>query len=337
MPYAALYSRSSYRPAMDPAATHWLLQQSLPLSIFSVTCDQSMNRLFALFSRQNMLYTKLITAAALTSPTASTLLSRGFLPLPPASQQASSLSSELNATALSLHASAEASWQEFLAFQARLTESMRRIDSLQSLIHDDSEETNRAQVACQVAVLIVSKVVASNDSDYKIEKDANWYEVFHFPIAHSNTQSYFGRSQTCWLPAACFIRPQNSLEVAMILKIIAQLQAKFAIRSGGHNANAGFSSIDENGLLIDAQDLQVRTLNVDGSITAGSGNRWQDMYDFLDGHSLGAVGGRHDGVGVAGFLLGGKNAPISSTTSQVYNESGPDQDAHSCRRHVILP
>jgi FAD/FMN-containing dehydrogenase len=89
---------------------------------------------------------------------------------------------------------------------------------------------------------------------------------------------------------------------------VTHLNAKFAMRSGGHNANAGFSSTDANGVLIDVRDLNVRTLNDDGSMTVGSGNRWQDIYNFLDDHGLGAVGGRHDGVGVAGFLLGGKDA-----------------------------
>ncbi|KAF2437702.1 hypothetical protein P171DRAFT_321003, partial [Karstenula rhodostoma CBS 690.94] len=103
---------------------------------------------------------------------------------------------------------------------------------------------------------------------------------------------------------ACFIRPQNSLQVAAILKIVMQLQAKFAIRSGGHNANTGFGSIDEDGLLVDTQDLHVRVLNADGSMTAGSGNRWQELYDFLDGHGVGAVGGHRDGIGIAGFLFG---------------------------------
>jgi FAD/FMN-containing dehydrogenase len=89
---------------------------------------------------------------------------------------------------------------------------------------------------------------------------------------------------------------------------VTHLDAKFAMRSGGHNANAGFSSTDANGVLIDVRDLNVRAMNEDGSMTVGSGNRWQDIYNFLDDRGLGAVGGRHDGVGVAGFLLGGKDA-----------------------------
>lgn len=298
-----------------------------------------------------MWYTKLsviaavavVASPALSSGTPPTLhgLSRGALPLPlplplppsPASQQPTSLSSELNATARSLHSSAEASQHELLAFQARLSESPPRIDLLQSLIQKDSDVAKRARVACQVAKLVLTKVIASNDSDYEIEKDANWYESLHFPIVLAYIDLYRGRSQTCWLPAACFIRPQNSLEVAVTLKIIANVQAKFAIRSGGHNANAGFSSIDQNGLLIDVRDLQVRRLNADGSMSAGSGNRWQDIYDFLDGYGLGAVGGRHDDVGVAGFLLGGKDMP---TRAVPQSQDICYQNAHPRRRHVFL-
>jgi hypothetical protein len=129
-----------------------------------------------------MFYTELTTVVVLASATAATLLSCGVLPLPIASQQLSYLSNELNVTACLLLISAEVSRQEVLAFQARLFESKSRRDDLQSLIQDDSDDTKRAHVACQVGHLILSKVTASSDLDYEIEKNANWYVAIHLNI-----------------------------------------------------------------------------------------------------------------------------------------------------------
>lgn len=36
----------------------------------------------------------------------------------------------------------------------------------------------------------------------------------------ANVYLWLVRSQTCWLPAACFVKPQNALEVAIILKAV---------------------------------------------------------------------------------------------------------------------
>ncbi|KAF2198554.1 FAD-binding domain-containing protein [Delitschia confertaspora ATCC 74209] len=113
------------------------------------------------------------------------------------------------------------------------------------------------------------------------------------------------RSQTCRLPAACFIRPQTTLDVAILLRVVRYAQSKFAIRSGGHNPNAGFGSVGANGVLIDLQDLDDLSLNSEEELTTGPGNRWIDIYNFLSNYKLGAIGGRDGDVGVPGFLLGG--------------------------------
>ncbi|KAF2026973.1 FAD-binding domain-containing protein, partial [Setomelanomma holmii] len=114
-------------------------------------------------------------------------------------------------------------------------------------------------------------------------------------------------SQTCWLPAACFVRPKNALHVAAILQVVSYVEAKFAIRSGGHNPNAGFGSIDKLGVLIDMQDINHLSMQAgnDSIAKIGSGVRWAEIYEYLDNRRFGAVGGRDGDVGVAGYLLGG--------------------------------
>ncbi|KAI0113324.1 6-hydroxy-D-nicotine oxidase [Daldinia grandis] len=110
--------------------------------------------------------------------------------------------------------------------------------------------------------------------------------------------------RNCWLPAACFIRPQNSKDVAEVIKIVKGADAKFAIRSGGHNFNPGFSSID-TGVLIDLRDLNTLEIDEDGILQAGAGNTWGDIYAFLEKKGLSAIGGRQSDVGISGYLLGG--------------------------------
>lgn len=113
------------------------------------------------------------------------------------------------------------------------------------------------------------------------------------------------RSQTCWLAAACFIQLRSTADVAATLKVIEHVGTKFAVRSGGHNPNSGFGSIDGSGILLDLHGLDLLSLSEDGILHAGPGKQWGEVYDFLDPHGVSAIGGRHYTVGLPGFLLGG--------------------------------
>jgi FAD/FMN-containing dehydrogenase len=114
------------------------------------------------------------------------------------------------------------------------------------------------------------------------------------------------RSQSCWLPAACFLEVRNNVEVAVALKIATSLQTKFAVRSAGHSAGPGFSSIDAEGILIDLAGINEVALSEDRSVASvGPGNTWDRVYEELEQHELTVVGGRVAGVGVGGLILGG--------------------------------
>ncbi|KAF2012097.1 FAD-binding domain-containing protein [Aaosphaeria arxii CBS 175.79] len=208
------------------------------------------------------------------------------LPTNPHVDQSSPLSSQLNATAIALNALNEASHAELALFQSRLSNISEEVDALADFPSNSTSPAERAQVACQVAELLFQNVTTKEDPTYDSEREINW-------------------SQTCWLPAACFVKPQNGLEVAIALKLTAHIKSKFAVRSGGHNPNAGFGSVDETGLLIDLQRLQTMDLTPEGKLNVGAGARWTSIYDFLDSHGLGAVGARKNDIGVSGFLLGG--------------------------------
>ncbi|KAJ5734910.1 uncharacterized protein N7483_000035 [Penicillium malachiteum] len=81
--------------------------------------------------------------------------------------------------------------------------------------------------------------------------------------------------------------------------------SKFAIRTTGHNPNAGFSSADETAIVLDIRQLQSKELGSDGVARVGSGNTWGEVYTWLQGHNLSAIGGRDHNVGLGGLLLGG--------------------------------
>lgn len=96
------------------------------------------------------------------------------------------------------------------------------------------------------------------------------------------------------------------MDVAVALRIVTLAGSNFAVRSGGHNPNSGFSSINGSGLLLDLANVTALELSSDrSSLATGPGNRWGDVYAYLDPYNISAVGGRNPAVGVGGLILGG--------------------------------
>jgi hypothetical protein len=74
---------------------------------------------------------------------------------------------------------------------------------------------------------------------------------------------------------------------------------------GGHGAFKGASNI-EGGMTIDLSLLNEITVSEDETTThIGPGNRWLDVYSYLDTRKLSVVGGRVAEIGVGGLILGG--------------------------------
>lgn len=113
------------------------------------------------------------------------------------------------------------------------------------------------------------------------------------------------RSQTCWSTPKCVAQPRDTSEASVLIKIITYLQIPFAVRSGGHSPNPGWSSID-SGILIDLSNLNGMSISEDRKVfTVGPGARWGQVYEYLDAYDVTVVGGRIPHVGVGGLLLGG--------------------------------
>lgn len=90
------------------------------------------------------------------------------------------------------------------------------------------------------------------------------------------------------------------------MRIINFLQVKFAIRSGGHSPNPGWSAIGDAGILIDLAALNTTTINTDRTVASvGSGARWGSVVAALDPYNVTVLAGRIPTVGVGGLILGG--------------------------------
>lgn len=105
----------------------------------------------------------------------------------------------------------------------------------------------------------------------------------------------------------------NALDVALALKIVTILQIPFAVRSGGHMANPGFSGVDGRGVVLDMGGISGIQLSPDKkTVSLGTGGRWDPVYEYLEKHQLTTVGARAQSVGIGGLITGGGMSHFSN-------------------------
>ncbi|KAH9434342.1 hypothetical protein MCOR02_006354 [Pyricularia oryzae] len=130
--------------------------------------------------------------------------------------------------------------------------------------------------------------LSKNDGDYKTEQDHYW-------------------STACGdLKPSCILKPKDAQELSFIMQTLQANNETFAVKSGGHNPNNYFASV-QDGPLISTTALNPGVVyNAENNtVTVGPGNRWDDVMGALDGKNITVVGGRIGNVGVGGYLLGG--------------------------------
>jgi FAD/FMN-containing dehydrogenase len=104
---------------------------------------------------------------------------------------------------------------------------------------------------------------------------------------------------------SCILYPSSAEEVAAIVRVLNANNETFVVKSGGHNPNKGFASID-GGPLISTKYLNEVTYDpASMTVRIGPGNDWQDVQKQLQGAGVTAVGGRIGEVGVGGYMVGG--------------------------------
>ncbi|KAF4857260.1 Bifunctional solanapyrone synthase [Colletotrichum siamense] len=113
-------------------------------------------------------------------------------------------------------------------------------------------------------------------------------------------------SATAYNSPACVFVPQNAQQVSFAVTTLTLSLTKFALRSGGHMPVVGYNSIGSTGVLLSTLNLTTLAVSDDkATVSVGAGNRWRDVYSYLQPFGLAVVGGRIGGVGVSGLLLGG--------------------------------
>ena len=139
-------------------------------------------------------------------------------------------------------------------------------------------------------------------------------------------RSYF--YQQARLAPQCVVFPASASDVARIVKTIAGMRVKAAVRGGGHTPIADAANIvnaitidlsrmnavslgsaytlglPSSSLSPDATDERI-PLSTPNILSAGGGATWGDVYQKLDSTGLISLGGRGTSLGVGGLTTGG--------------------------------
>jgi len=128
-------------------------------------------------------------------------------------------------------------------------------------------------------------------------------------VEYPDTATYM-KTNTYWsarqdLMPSCIVYPTSPEDVARTLWLVTNSSSPFTVKSGGHTAFDGGSSI-QDGVLIALENMRNISVSDDrGTVSIGPGNRWINVTQAAEPYGIAVVGGRSPLVGVSGFLLGG--------------------------------
>ncbi|TQN67661.1 Bifunctional solanapyrone synthase, partial [Colletotrichum shisoi] len=129
--------------------------------------------------------------------------------------------------------------------------------------------------------------------------------IITVPGLHFLPMPYGGESKD--LRPHCILKPETVEQVTAAIKTLNTPQVgkcwNVAIRAGGHSNFP--ASNTTSGVTIDLVRPNTLSLNDNGTVSVGSGNRWGDVYRYLEPRGVMVAGGRESTVGVSGLLLGG--------------------------------
>jgi FAD binding domain len=99
----------------------------------------------------------------------------------------------------------------------------------------------------------------------------------------------------------------------------------FAVKSGGHSLNPGFSST--SGVHISLRRMDDIIVYEDSkTVEIGAGLTWIDVYAYLVPKGINVVGARLGTVGVGGYTLGGGDSFLSTGKAHSMGELKNPQD-----------
>jgi hypothetical protein len=153
------------------------------------------------------------------------------------------------------------------------------------------------------ALLSAKNALADSCSSIEALGYINVTRSLNLAYIEEQTQ-YWSTSCSALLPS-CIVFPRTVQEVSAIVQIISNTTERFAVKSGGHNPNNGWSSV-AGGPLIAMEHLDQAILDsTTGILDAGPGNRLDGIAAKLQGSGWTFVGGRIGNTGIGGLILGG--------------------------------
>lgn len=103
----------------------------------------------------------------------------------------------------------------------------------------------------------------------------------------------------------CIFYPSSSSAVSVLVLLSRLTQCPFSVKSGGHGAFAGASSI-EGGITVSLRNLNSIALSADRrTASIEPGNTWGLIYSDLAKYDLSVIGGRVTPIGIGGLTTGG--------------------------------
>lgn len=131
--------------------------------------------------------------------------------------------------------------------------------------------------------------------------------------AFSDAQRSFWNARQQQKTPACIFQPTSAEQVKAAIIEVARAGCPFAIKGIGHSVNPDGSSIHA-GFLFDLAKLNhIEISNDKKTLRVGPGVAWGPLFRVLEKEGVIAVGGRDYGVGVPGFVFGGKSLPLGGS------------------------
>ncbi|KAG5791191.1 hypothetical protein H9Q69_009758 [Fusarium xylarioides] len=156
-----------------------------------------------------------------------------------------------------------------------------------------TDDAKRSDTGCAAACASLKILYGDAAVDTRKEKA---FEDF--------TSSYWSSNQAAVNPYCIFI-PQRPSQISVVVLLARLAQCPFAVKSGGHAAFAGASSM-EGGITISFANLKGVSLSKDKKIASiEPGNIWGPVYEQLTKSDVSVVGGRLYNIGVGGLTTGG--------------------------------
>ncbi|KAM0438527.1 hypothetical protein ACHAPT_001276 [Fusarium lateritium] len=136
-----------------------------------------------------------------------------------------------------------------------------------------------------------------------------------FPISinYNSQSSDYWSTLLRGIKSTCVVVPQSTEHVSTAVKILNKYpDVQFAVKSGGHDPNAGHATAS-NGVLISLAEITGATFDRDNNVAyVKPGGEWNDVISALNKEGVAVVGGRLGIVGVGGLLLQGGISFLSS-------------------------